>query len=87
MLNKNILMTVVFALIAVVLPLVIKAPYQQHILILVLIWATIGTAGIFSVVTRGRFRSACRFWRRRYSAGILTLHYSLSPWWGLILGP
>lgn len=89
MLNKNILMTIAFALIAVVLPLIIKAPYQQHILILVLIWATIGTAWNLLSGYAGQvsFGHAAFFGVGAYSAGILTLHYSLSPWLGLILGP
>lgn len=89
MLNKNILMTIAFALVAVVLPLVIKAPYQQHILILVLIWATIGTAWNLLSGYAGQvsFGHAAFFGVGAYSAGILTLHYSLSPWLGLILGP
>ncbi|OQA07827.1 MAG: leucine/isoleucine/valine transporter permease subunit [Firmicutes bacterium ADurb.Bin373] len=90
MLNKkNMLMTIVFALIALVLPLVINAPYQQHILILVLIWATIGTAWNLLSGYAGQvsFGHAAFFGVGAYSAGILTLHYSLSPWWGLILGP
>jgi branched-chain amino acid transport system permease protein len=89
MLNKNVIYTIVFALIALVLPLVIKAPYQLHILILVLIWATIGTAWNLLSGYAGQvsFGHAAFFGVGAYSAGILTLHYGLSPWWGLILGP
>ncbi|MDD2553058.1 MAG: branched-chain amino acid ABC transporter permease [Desulfotomaculaceae bacterium] len=89
MLNKKMLMTIAFALIAVALPLVIKAPYQQHILILVLIWATMGTAWNLLSGYAGQvsFGHAAFFGVGAYSAGLLTLHLGLSPWWGLILGP
>ena len=89
MLNKKMLMTIAFALIAVALPLVIKAPYQLHILILVLIWATMGTAWNLLSGYAGQvsFGHAAFFGVGAYSAGLLTLHLGLSPWWGLILGP
>ncbi len=89
MLNKNIWMTIIFALVALVLPLIINAPYQQHILILVLIWATIGTAWNLLSGYAGQvsFGHAAFFGVGAYSAGLLTLHYGISPWWGLILGP
>ncbi|MEG3072032.1 MAG: hypothetical protein RQM92_15340 [Candidatus Syntrophopropionicum ammoniitolerans] len=87
MLNKNTLMTIVFALVAVALPVIIKAPYQQHILILVIIWATIGTAWNLLSGYAGQvsFGHAAFFGVGAYSAGLLTLHYGLSPWWGLAL--
>jgi branched-chain amino acid transport system permease protein len=89
MLNKNILMTIVFALAAVMLPVIIKAPYHMHILILIIIWAIIGTAWNLLSGYAGQvsFGHAAFFGVGAYSAGIMTLHYSLSPWWGLLLGP
>jgi branched-chain amino acid transport system permease protein len=89
MLNKNILMTLAFALAAVILPVFIKAPYHMHILILIIIWAIIGTAWNLLSGYAGQvsFGHAAFFGVGAYSAGIFTLHYSLSPWWGLLLGP
>jgi branched-chain amino acid transport system permease protein len=89
MLNKNILLTIAFVLAAVILPVFIKAPYQIHILILIIIWAIIGTAWNLLSGYAGQvsFGHAAFFGVGAYSAGIMTLHYSLSPWWGLLLGP
>jgi branched-chain amino acid transport system permease protein len=89
MLNKNILMTIAFALAAVILPVFIKAPYQLHILILIIIWAIIGTAWNLLSGYAGQvsFGHAAFFGVGAYAAGLMTLHYSLSPWWGLLLGP
>jgi branched-chain amino acid transport system permease protein len=89
MLNKNILMTIAFALVAVLVPLFIKAPYQLHILILIIIWAIIGTSWNLLSGYAGQvsFGHAAFFGVGAYSAGLLTLHYSLSPWWGMLLGP
>ncbi len=89
MLNKNILLTIAFALAAIILPVFIKAPYQLHILILIIIWAIIGTAWNLLSGYAGQvsFGHAAFFGVGAYSAGIMTLHYSLSPWWGLLLGP
>lgn len=89
MLNKKILMTIAFALIAVLLPVFIKAPYQLHILILIIIWAIIGTSWNLLSGYAGQvsFGHAAFFGLGAYSAGLLTLHYGLSPWWGIILGP
>jgi len=89
MLNKNILMTIAIAIAAIILPAIIKAPYHMHILILIIIWAIIGTAWNLLSGYAGQvsFGHAAFFGVGAYSAGIFTLHYSLSPWWGLLLGP
>lgn len=89
MLNKKTLMTIAFALIAVLLPVFIKAPYQLHILILIIIWAIIGTSWNLLSGYAGQvsFGHAAFFGLGAYSAGLLTLHYGLSPWWGILLGP
>ena len=42
--TKNIIYTAIFVVITAALPLFIKAPYQLHMLILVMMWAVIGTA-------------------------------------------
>jgi branched-chain amino acid transport system permease protein len=89
MLNKNILMTIAFALVALLVPVVIKAPYQLHIIILIIIWAIIGTSWNLLSGYAGQvsFGHAAFFGVGAYSAGLLTLHYSISPWWGILLGP
>lgn len=89
MLNKNTIFTIAFVLAALLLPMIIKAPYQLHILILIIIWAIIGTSWNLLGGYAGQvsFGHAAFFGLGAYAAGLLTLHYSLSPWWGIILGP
>ncbi|MCO5387276.1 branched-chain amino acid ABC transporter permease [Desulfosporosinus sp.] len=87
--NKNLLFTLLALVIALVVPLIIKAPYQLHIVILILIWATIGTAWNLLGGYGGQvsFGHAAFFGLGAYSAGMLSLHFDLSPWWGMLLGP
>jgi branched-chain amino acid transport system permease protein len=82
-------MTIAFILLAILIPVFIKAPYQLHIFILVIIWAIIGTSWNLLGGYAGQvsFGHAAFFGLGAYSAGLLTLHYGLSPWWGIILGP
>jgi branched-chain amino acid transport system permease protein len=89
MLNKKTLMTIAFILIAVLVPVFIKAPYQLHILILIIIWSIIGTSWNLLGGYAGQvsFGHAAFFGLGAYSAGLLNLHYGLSPWWGILLGP
>ncbi|MFA4885739.1 MAG: branched-chain amino acid ABC transporter permease [Desulfotomaculaceae bacterium] len=89
MLNKKFLMTIAFILLAVLIPVFIKAPYQLHIFILIIIWAIIGTSWNLLGGYAGQvsFGHAAFFGLGAYSAGLLTLHYGLSPWWGILLGP
>ncbi|TEB11330.1 hypothetical protein Pmgp_01693 [Pelotomaculum propionicicum] len=89
MLNKKFLLTIAFIILAVLIPVVIKAPYQLHILILIIIWAIIGTSWNLLGGYAGQvsFGHAAFFGLGAYSAGLLTLHCALSPWWGILLGP
>jgi branched-chain amino acid transport system permease protein len=72
-----------------VVPLIIKAPYQLHMVILILIWATLGTAWNLLGGYGGQvsFGHAAFFGIGAYSAGMLSLNFDLSPWWGMLLGP
>lgn len=87
--NKNTLFTLLALVIAMVVPLIIKAPYQLHMLILILIWATLGTAWNLLGGYGGQvsFGHAAFFGIGAYSAGMLSLNFDLSPWWGMLLGP
>ncbi len=89
MTKRNLLMTIAFILVAVLIPVFIKAPYQMHILILVIIWAIIGTSWNLLGGYAGQvsFGHAAFFGVGAYAAGLLTFHYGISPWWGMLLGP
>ncbi|MDD2421424.1 MAG: branched-chain amino acid ABC transporter permease [Heliobacteriaceae bacterium] len=85
----NWLFALLVLLAAIAVPWVIKAPYHLHILILVMVWATIGTAWNLLGGYTGQvsFGHAAFFGVGAYAAGLLNLHYGLSPWWGMALGP
>lgn len=87
--NKKYLLTVIALIVAILAPVFIKAPYQLHILILIIIWAIIGTAWNLLGGYAGQvsFGHAAFFGLGAYSAGLLELHFGISPWWGMLLGP
>ncbi|MDQ0285751.1 branched-chain amino acid transport system permease protein [Desulfofundulus luciae] len=86
---KGMIVPAIVAVIAVVLPFVVQAPYVQHIMIMVFIWATLGTAWNLLGGYAGQvsFGHAAFFGLGAYSAGLLIFHLKISPWWGLVLGP
>jgi len=75
--------------VALVLPWIFRAPYYQHILITILIWAVMGTAWNLLGGYAGQvsFGHAAFFGLGAYTAGILAAHFNISPWWGMLLGP
>lgn len=87
--NKKILFTIIALIVAILVPMFIKAPYHLHILILMIIWATIGTAWNLLGGYAGQvsFGHAAFFGVGAYAAGLLKFHYDISPWWGMLLGP
>jgi branched-chain amino acid transport system permease protein len=87
--NLNLLLKILLLVIAVVLPLVVKAPYQLHIIILIFIWGIIGTAWNLLGGYAGQvsFGHAAFFGVGAYVAGLLQFHMGVSPWWGMLLGP
>lgn len=89
MIGKRWLLPALVAAIAVVLPVAFRAPYHQHIMILVLIWVTLGTAWNLLAGYCGQvsFGHAAFFGLGAYSAGLLALHLEISPWWGMLVGP
>ncbi len=71
-----------------VLPLVVTEPYFQHLMILVLLWVTIGTGWNLLAGYTGQvsFGAAAFFGVGAYTAGLLSHHLGLSAWWGMALG-
>lgn len=86
---KRMLSNIAVAIVAILLPFIFHAPYHQHLLITILIWATLGTAWNLLGGYTGQvsFGHAAFFGLGAYTAGILALHYNISPWWGLLFGP
>ncbi len=71
-----------------VFPLVVHDAYYQHLLILVLLWVTIGTGWNLLAGYTGQvsFGAAAFFGVGAYAAGLLSLHLGMSAWWGMVLG-
>lgn len=87
--KTNLYLTIIFILAAALVPVFMKAPYKLHILILIIIWAIIGTAWNLLGGYAGQvsFGHAAFFGVGAYAAGLLKFHYDISPWWGILLGP
>ncbi|MHB1041412.1 MAG: branched-chain amino acid ABC transporter permease [Eubacteriales bacterium] len=87
--NKSVLINIAVLLAALLVPVVIKAPYHLHIIILIIIWSIIGTAWNLLGGYAGQvsFGHAAFFGLGAYSAGLLKFHFDISPWWGVLLGP
>ncbi len=74
--------------ILLVLPLVVTEPYYLHLLILVLMWVTIGTGWNILAGYTGQvsFGAAAFFGVGAYSAGLLAAKLGISAWWGFLVG-
>ena len=70
-------------------PFLLQTRYAQHVLILVLLYVTLGSAwnilgGFAGQLSLGH---AAFFGIGAYSAAIIASKSSASPWWGMIAGP
>lgn len=70
-------------------PFIFEARYARHVLILILLYVTLGSAwnilgGFAGQLSLGH---AAFFGIGAYTAAILASGSGLSPWWGLVLGP
>ena len=72
----------------VVFPLVVRNDYYQHLMILTLMWVTIGSAWNLLAGYTGQvsFGTAAFFGTGAYTAGLLVTRLGWSAWWGLFLG-
>ncbi len=71
-----------------VFPLAVQDAYFRHLMILVLLWVTIGTGWNLLAGYTGQvsFGTAAFFGVGAYTAGLLAHHLEISAWWGLLLG-
>jgi branched-chain amino acid transport system permease protein len=86
--NSRLLLTLLLVF-ACAAPLLFQARYAQHVLILILLYVTLGSAwnllgGIAGQLSLGH---AAFFGIGAYSAAILASKSSLSPWLGMLIGP
>jgi len=84
---KQLVPVIAFIALAV-FPLVVRNDYYQHLMILILMWVTIGTAWNLLAGYTGQvsFGSAAFFGTGAYTAGLLVMKLGWSAWWGLLLG-
>jgi len=75
-------------LLLILFPLVVKDAYYRHLMILVLMWVTIGSGWNIIAGYTGQvsFGDACFFGVGAYTAGLFAHKLGLSAWWGLALG-
>ncbi|HET9529215.1 MAG TPA: branched-chain amino acid ABC transporter permease [Blastocatellia bacterium] len=79
----------VLAIFLLAAPFLFQARYAQHVLILVLLYVTLGSAwnvlgGFAGQLSLGH---AAFFGIGAYSAAIIASKSALSPWWGMVAGP
>jgi branched-chain amino acid transport system permease protein len=87
--NKKRLLFISLSIFLLAAPFLFETRYSQHVLILVLLYVTLGSAwnilgGMAGQLSLGH---AAFFGIGAYSAAILASKSSLSPWLGLALGP
>jgi branched-chain amino acid transport system permease protein len=86
--TTKLLLTIMLAAL-VAAPYLFQARYAQHVLILVLLYVTVGSAwnilgGFAGQVSLGH---AAFFGIGAYSASIIASKTALSPWWAIVVGP
>ncbi len=74
--------------VAIVAPLILKARFQQHILVLIVLYAVMAEAwnimaGYAGMVSIGQ---AAFFGIGAYASTVLFVTYNINPWIGLIIG-
>ncbi|MEK6324355.1 MAG: branched-chain amino acid ABC transporter permease [Acidobacteriota bacterium] len=79
----------ILSLLLIAAPFIFQARYSQHVLILVLLYITLGSAwnilgGFAGQLSLGH---AAFFGIGAYTAAIIASKTALSPWWGMIAGP
>ena len=79
---------IILVLLALV-PLVQRNPYILHMMIMVLIWITLGQSWNLLGGYTGQvsFGHATFYGLGAYGAGLLHFHKEISTWYGMILGP
>lgn len=72
----------------IVFPWAVQDAYFQHLMILVLMWVTIGNGWNILAGYTGQvsFGAAAFFGVGAYTAGLLAYHLEVSAWWGMALG-
>jgi len=88
MAKKSWFLPAILGIVAIALPPFLGG-YFQHILILVMMWIAMATGWnlLGGYCGQASLGSAAFFGLGAYGAGLLYLHWGISPWWGMITGP
>ncbi|MBM3301111.1 MAG: branched-chain amino acid ABC transporter permease [Deltaproteobacteria bacterium] len=78
----------VFLALLIIFPWVLRDPYYQHLMILVLMWVAIGSGWNLIAGYTGQvsFGDAAFFGTGAYTAGLFVHKLGISAWWGLAIG-
>lgn len=82
------LLPLTLAVLCAVVPL-FSGGYPQHVLILIFMWITMALGWDILGGNCGQvsFGHALFFGLGAYSGGLLLLHWGISPWWAMLIGP
>ena len=80
---------IIIAIVVALLPLAVRGAYYQHILIMALLWITLGMAWNLLGGYTGQvsFGHAVFFGVAAYTAALLAWRLGASAWYGVLLGP
>jgi branched-chain amino acid transport system permease protein len=72
----------------ILFPFIVRDHYNQHLMILVLMWVVIGSGWnvIAGYTGQVSFGDAAFFGTGAYAAGLLSVKFGISAWWGMALG-
>jgi branched-chain amino acid transport system permease protein len=85
--SRNIVL-IVFGIIFLIFPLVVRSDYYQHLVIIALMWVVIGSSWNLLAGYTGQvsFGHAIFFGTGAYTAGICANKLGISAWWGMAFG-
>ncbi|MFO7553615.1 MAG: branched-chain amino acid ABC transporter permease [Desulfobacterales bacterium] len=86
--KKNHIFLIILGILFLIFPLVIRSSYYQHLVIIIFMWAVIGSSWNLLAGYTGQvsFGHAIFFGVGAYTAGIFATKLGISAWWGMVFG-
>ena len=86
--KKKIIASILWGLVFLLFPLVVRSSYYQHLVIIAMMWVVIGSSWNLLAGYTGQvsFGHAIFFGCGAYTAGILVTKLAVSAWWGMLFG-
>ncbi|MBW2017459.1 MAG: branched-chain amino acid ABC transporter permease [Deltaproteobacteria bacterium] len=86
--NRKSVSLVVFGILFLIFPWLVRSDYYQHLVIIALIWVVVGSSWNLLAGYTGQvsFGHAIFFGTGAYTAGIFVTKLGLSAWWGMLFG-